>query len=69
MHFEVLEGFTVSGKRTLMTKAFNPHTSGKGEADFVIKAPDVLETENRMVLEIFPSGRCTPLYVYFPLYA
>ena len=63
------EGFTASGKRTVMTKAYNSHTCGKGETDFVIKAPDTVEAENRMVLEIFPSGRCTPLYIYFPLYS
>ena len=63
------EGFTDEGKRTLMTKAFNPHTSGKGEADFTITAPETIAPENRIVLEIFTNGRCTPLYVYFPLYA
>ena len=63
------EGFTAEGKRTLMTKAFNPHTSGKGSADFVIKAGETVEAENRMVLEIFVNGRCTPLYIYFPLYS
>ncbi len=62
------DGFTVSGKRSIMTKAFNPHTSGEGYADFVIKAGDVVAAENRIVLELFTNGRCTPLYVYFPLY-
>ncbi len=63
------DGFTAEGKRTLMTKAFNPHTSGKGSADFVIRAGETVEAENRMVLEIFVNGRCTPLYIYFPLYS
>lgn len=63
------EGFTVSGKKTLMTKAFNPHTSGTADADYVIKAGDTVEAESRIVLELYTNGRCTPLYVYFPLYA
>ena len=63
------DGFTAEGKRTLMTKAFNPHTSGKGEADFIIKAGETVLPESRIVLELFTNGRCTPLYVYFPLYS
>lgn len=62
------EGFTVSGKKNIMTKAFNPHTSGEGYADYVIKAGDVVAAENRIVLELFTNGRCTPLYVYFPIF-
>ena len=38
-------------------------------ADFVIKAGETVDPENRMVLEIFVNGRCTPLYIYFPLYS
>lgn len=63
------EGFTVSGKRTVMTKAFNPHTHGEGEMHFTIQVGENVAAENRMVLELFANGRCTPLYVYFPLYA
>ena len=63
------DGFTAEGRSSLMTKAFNPHTSGKGEADFIIRAPETVAPENRLVLEIFTNGRCTPLYVYFPLYS
>ncbi len=63
------DGFTVSGKSTVMTKAYNPHTDGNAESDFIITAPDSVKGVNRIVLEIFPSGRCTPLYVYFPLYS
>ncbi|MBQ2794327.1 MAG: ADP-ribosylglycohydrolase family protein [Clostridia bacterium] len=62
------EGFTVSGKKNIMTKAFNPHTSGEGYADYVIKAGDVVAAENRIVLELYTNGRCTPLYVYFPIF-
>ena len=68
MRWLLPSGFTAEGKRTIMTKAFNPHSSGKAECDFVIKAGECIEPENRMVLEIFANGRCTPLYVYFPLY-
>jgi hypothetical protein len=63
------DGFTAEGRSSLMTKAFNPHTSGKGEADFIIRAGETVAPENRLVLEIFTNGRCTPLYVYFPLYS
>ena len=63
------EGFTVEGRKTLMSKAFNPHTSGKADADFIIRAGDVVAPENRIVLEIFTNGRCTPLYIYFPIYS
>ncbi len=62
------EGFSVSGKCTLMSKAFNPHSSGTADADYVIKAGEVVNPENRIVLEIFTNGRCTPMYIYFPLF-
>ncbi len=62
------EGFTAEGKRTAMSKAFNPHTSGKADADFVIRAGDTVAPVNRIVLEIFTNGRCTPMYIYFPLF-
>jgi hypothetical protein len=52
-----------------MTKAFNPHTHGEGEMHFVINVGEGIAAENRMVLELFANGRCTPLYIYFPLYA
>ena len=62
------EGFTVSGKRTLMSKAFTTHTSGTADADYVIKAGDTVAPENRIVLEIVTNGRCTPMYISFPLF-
>ncbi len=62
------DGFTASGKKTVMTKAFNPHTSGEGDADYTIKAGDIVDAENRIVLELYTNGRCTPLYVYFPIF-
>ena len=63
------EGFTATGKRTVMTKAFNPHTQGEGELSFTLHVGENIAAENRIVLELFANGRCTPLYIYFPLYS
>ncbi|MBQ8372564.1 MAG: ADP-ribosylglycohydrolase family protein [Clostridia bacterium] len=68
MRWILPEGFTASGKKTMMIKAFNPHSCGVGEADFVIKAGESVAAENRIILEITVSGRCTPMYVSVPLF-
>ena len=62
------DGFTAEGPRALMVKGFNIHSDGSVDADYIIKAGDNVNTQNRMVVEIFASGRCTPLYLYFPIF-
>lgn len=63
------EGFTAEGKRSSMLYAYDPHHYGEAKFDFVIRAGERVEPENRIVLEINAQGRCTPLYVSFPLYS
>lgn len=61
------EGFSAEGKSTLTVKAFNPHTNGRSEAHFLLRAGERVEAKNRIVLEIAADGRCTPLYLSLPL--
>ncbi len=61
------EGFSVKGRKNIMVHGFNPHSLGHTEVDFVIKAGENVDAENRIVLEINGHGRCTPLYCSFPL--
>ena len=68
MRWILPEGFTASGKKSLMIHAFNPHTSGMATCDFVIKAGENVDPSNRIILEINTLGRCTPLYLSFPLF-
>ena len=60
--------YNATGKKSLMMHAFNPHSDGTAECDFVIKAGDIVNAENRIILEIMGVGRCTPLYVSIPLF-
>ena len=62
------EGFTATGKRTLMMHAFNPHSDGTAQCDFVIKAGDSVEATSKAILEIDAVGRCTPMYIAIPLF-
>ena len=68
MRWILPEGFTATGKKTLMMHAFNPHSDGTAHTDFVIKAGDVVNAENRIILEIIGNGRCTPMYISIPLF-
>ncbi|MBQ7315394.1 MAG: ADP-ribosylglycohydrolase family protein [Clostridia bacterium] len=61
------EGFTVKSKKNAMLYAFDPHHAGEASLDAVITAGDTVEAENRIVLEVSAHGRCTPLYISFPL--
>lgn len=63
------EGFTAEGKRTMMIKAFNPHSDGSATTSFVIRAGEHVAEKNRIVLEITVDGRYTPLYLSVPLLA
>ena len=67
MRWILPEGFTVSGKKTLMVHGFNPHSCGKAQTRFVIKAGDEVSAMNRAILEIITEGRCTPMYICVPL--
>ena len=62
------DGFSAEGKRSAMVYAYDPHHYGEAKFDFTIRAGENVEPENRMVLEINGQGRCTPLYVSFPLF-
>ncbi len=68
MRWLLPEGFTAVGKRTLMMHAFNPHSDGTAECDFVIKAGDSVECMSKAILEIDSIGRCTPMYIAIPLF-
>ncbi len=61
------EGWTASGKRTMMLHGFDPHSTGKGAMDFVITAGECVDAENRVILEISETGRYAPLYCSFLL--
>lgn len=67
MRWILPEGFTATGKKSLMMKAFNPHSAGVAECDFVIKAGDTVDCVNRVILEINATSRCTPMYIAIPL--
>ena len=67
MRWFLPEGFTVSGRQTLMVHGFNPHSCGQASTRFTIKAGDTVEAMNRLVLEIITEGRCTPMYICVPL--
>ena len=58
------DGFTVTqGKQTAIITNKNSHDSGIATLKFTVKAGETVEAVNRLVLEIMPMGRCTPLYV------
>ena len=56
------DGFTASGVKNMMLPNFDSHRCGCNGTDFVIKAGDVIDAENRLVLEVVPVGRVTPMY-------
>ena len=57
------DGFIVEGKKALFIPRNDRHTGGVASADFVIKASENVEAQNRVVLEITSPGRHTSLYV------
>lgn len=58
------EGFTlVSGRKSGFLRMFEPHSDGTGEATFVIRAGETVDTTNKCVLEISADGRITPMYI------
>ncbi|MBQ9084116.1 MAG: ADP-ribosylglycohydrolase family protein, partial [Clostridia bacterium] len=61
------EGFTVKGRKTAMIPNFNAHSLGNKDVEFVIKAGETVEAENRIVLEITAADSFIPLYCSFPL--
>ena len=67
MRWILPDGFTASGRKTLMVHGFNPHSCGQAEARFVIKAGEEVDAMNRAILEIITEGRCTPMYISVPL--
>jgi hypothetical protein len=67
MRWFLPEGFTVSGRQTLMVHGFNPHSCGQASTRFTVKAGEKVEAMNRLVLEIVTEGRCTPMYISVPL--
>jgi hypothetical protein len=67
MRWILPEGFTASGKKTLMIHGFNHHSTGTASARFTIKAGEDVNAMNRAILEIITEGRCTPMYICIPL--
>ena len=63
------EGFTVSGKSTALLQRFDDHNEPVAEIDAVLCAPDCIDAENRIVLEVTVPGRHTALYATFPIFA
>ena len=59
------EGWSATGRRTVMLHGFDPHATGHRTLDFVIRAGETVEAENRVVLEISETGRFAPLYCSF----
>lgn len=58
------DGFSItSGRKTSMIYNENPHYSGKTNLSFTVKAGETVAPVNRLVLELMPEGRCTPLYI------
>jgi len=63
------DGFSVTQeKQTAIITNRNPHDSGIATLKFTVKAGERVEAVNRLVLEIVPMGRCTPLYVPIVLF-
>jgi len=50
-----------------MIPNFNAHSLGNKDVEFVIKAGETVEAENRIVLEITAADSFIPLYCSFPL--
>jgi Tfp pilus assembly protein PilW len=64
MRWWLPEGFTlVSGRKTTTIPARNAHTDGTIVLKYKIKAGENVDSMNRCVLEVMPTGRCTTLYV------
>lgn len=63
------EGFTASGKSSVLLQRSDDHNEPEAELDAVIKAGDTVASENRMILEITVPGRPTALYASFPVFA
>ena len=58
------DGFAVvSGRQAVIVTNKNSHDSGVAELKFTIKSGERVTPVNRLVLEVMPEGRCTPLYV------
>ena len=58
------EGFElVKGKQTAIITNQNSHDSGVATFSFTVRAGESVLPVNRLVAEIMPVGRCTPLYV------
>lgn len=58
------EGFSVvEGRQTSSLFIKTAHSSGKNKICFTVKAGDTLAPVNRLVLELMPDGRSSPLYI------
>lgn len=57
------EGFTVEGKNSVRLTHSNAHNPATEEVTFTITAPEHVEPENRIVVEVITNGRPTPGYV------
>ena len=57
------EGFTAEGKKGAVIPNASAHHNGTITLNYTLKAGETVEDVNRLVLEIQPLGRCTPLYI------
>ena len=62
------DGFTVKSKKSAMLYAFDPHHAGEAILDAEITAGETVDACNRIILEVCADGRCTPLYISFPMF-
>ncbi|MBQ9084197.1 MAG: ADP-ribosylglycohydrolase family protein [Clostridia bacterium] len=62
------EGFVACGPMSALIKDFNPHNCGRLTLEYSIRAGEALAPTNEIVLEIKPVGRCSPLFISFPLF-
>ena len=61
------EGFTVTGSNSVFIPGYDIHTDNCSEYDFIINSGDKVRGDNRIVLEIIPTGRHTSMYISFVL--
>lgn len=68
LRFLTEDGFTVKGNLNLHTCSVKTEYSNGAVGEFVITALETVKAENRIVLEIVPTGRFTPIYATLILF-
>lgn len=67
MRWILPDGFSVEGKKSLFIPGWDIHSDSTAKYDFILKAGEHVESENRIILEITPHGRHTAMYISFLL--